>query len=155
LDIVSKGGNYLLNVGPKADGTIPEQSTASLAEIGKWMKINGEAVYATKGSPFPTLSWGRCTRKEDEGNTTLYLSVFDWPQNGNLDVPGLSNEVMSAKLLTNGKSLKTSKRTDGITVSVPEKMPDPIATVIKLEVKGVVNATSAEAKKAMKTGELD
>jgi alpha-L-fucosidase len=155
LDIASKGGNYLLNVGPKADGTIPEQSIAALAEIGKWMKANGEAIYSTKKSPFDPLPWGRCTRKEQGGNTTLYIAVFEWPKNGSLLVPGLSNEIISAKLLTNGKSLKTSKGTAGVTVSLPEKMPDPIATVIKLEVKGVVEATSAAAKKAMKTGELD
>lgn len=155
LDIASKGGNYLLNVGPKADGTIPEQSITRLQEIGKWMELNGEAIYETKGNPLPPLSWGRCTRKEQGGNTTLYLSVFEWPTDGTLFIPGLPNQIISSKLLADGKTLKTNAELGGLRITLPEKMPDRIATVIKLEVKGLVVATIPEAKKVMKSGELD
>src|SRR6266853_4482329 len=79
VDIASKGGNYLLNVGPKSDGTFPQESIDRLKEIGKWMKVNGEAIYATKASPLPILPWGRCTKKEEASTTTLYLHVFNWP----------------------------------------------------------------------------
>lgn len=144
LDITSKGGNYLLNVGPKADGTIPDPSIKSLKEIGKWMSVNGEAIYASKGNPLAPLSWGRCTRKEQHGNTTLYLAVFDWPANGKLRVPGLKNEIMGAKLLAGGKALKTSRDANGVVITVPGKMPDPIATIIKVEVKGIVASTAPE-----------
>jgi alpha-L-fucosidase len=54
-DIASKGGNYLLNVGPKPDGTFPEQSVQALKEIGDWMKVNSEAIYATKAGPLEPL----------------------------------------------------------------------------------------------------
>ena len=155
IDIASKGGNYLLNIGPKSDGTIPAESVTRLAEIGAWMKTNGEVIYATKGSPLGQLAWGRCTRKEQFGNTTLYLSVFDWPKNGKLLVPGLKNEIISAKLLIKGKKLKTSTDDAGVAITVPAEVPDPIATVIKLEVKGMVNGINAGAKKTMATGELD
>ena len=136
IDIASKGGNYLLNIGPKADGTIPDESIERLKQVGNWMKVNGESIYGTKASPLQPLSWGRCTRKEQNGNTTLYLSVFDWPSNGKLVVPGVQKPVTSATLLVNGQKVTTSTSSDGLVINVPEKAPDAIATVIKLQLKG-------------------
>jgi len=78
-DIASKGGNYLLNIGPTADGVFPQESIDRLKEIGNWMKTNGEAIYGTQASPFKSLSWGRCTQKQLTGGARLYLHVFDWP----------------------------------------------------------------------------
>jgi alpha-L-fucosidase len=154
-DIASKGGNYLLNVGPKPDGTFPEQSTERLKEIGDWMKVNSEAIYATNASPLSPLAWGRCTKKESKGKTTLYLSVFDWPKDGKLLVPGLKNKIISSKLLADNKSLKTSATADGLVITVPATAPDAIASVIKLEVKGKVEGPEIIAKEKMKTGALD
>lgn len=155
VDIASKGGNYLLNVGPKADGTFPQESIDLLKGVGVWMKANGESIYGTKASPFGLFTWGRCTKRESNGNTTLYFSVFEWPKDGKLLIPGLKNEIVSAKLLANGNGLKTEKKEDGLLVSVPEKAIDPIATVIKVEVKGVVDAASLKPKEKMKAGEID
>jgi len=73
IDVASKGGNYLLNVGPKPDGTFPEASIERLKAIGKWMDVNGESIYGTQASPFGPLPWGRCTNKEEKGKTTLYF----------------------------------------------------------------------------------
>ena len=88
IDIASKGGNYLLNIGPKGDGSVPEESVKSMQAIGAWMKVNGESIYATAASPFEKLAWGRCTQKKlPDGNTRLYLHVFDWPKDGKLVVP--------------------------------------------------------------------
>ena len=93
IDIASKGGNYLLNVGPTAEGQIPAPSVERLQAIGEWMKKNGESIYATQASPFASTPWGRCTRKTlSDGSTRLYLHVFDWPRDGKLtipDVPGV------------------------------------------------------------------
>ena len=76
IDIASKGGNYLLNIGPKADGSVPQESVDSMKAIGAWMKVNGDAIYGTKASPFEKLDWGRCTRKaapgEGPGSTSTY-----------------------------------------------------------------------------------
>ena len=155
IDIASKGGNYLLNVGPKADGEFPIQSTESLKAIGAWMKVNGESIYATKASPLAPLPWGRCTRKEKNGNTTLYLSVFEWPKDGNLVVPGLKNKITSAKLLADGKAVKTKTDEMGLVITLPEKASDPVATVIKLELKGMTDGVIAGKKEKMKAGELD
>jgi alpha-L-fucosidase len=138
VDIASKGGNYLLNVGPTAEGEFPQGSIDGLKAIGAWMKVNGEAIYGTKASPFGLLPWGRCTKKAQKGNTILYLSVFDWPADGKLTVPGLKNAVVSAKLLAGGNTLKTDASADGLVINVPEKAPDTIAAVIRVEVSGIL-----------------
>jgi len=154
-DIASKGGNYLLNVGPKADGTFPQESIDLLKGMGAWMKINGESIYGTKASPFGTLPWGRCTKKENGKNTILYFTVFEWPKDGKLVIPGLKNDIVSAKLLANSASLKTEKKDDGIIIRLPENPLDVNATVIKVEVKGSVENVLAKPKDKMKAGELD
>ena len=146
VDISSKGGNYLLNVGPKADGTFPQESIELLKGMGQWMKINSESIYGTKASPFGLFPWGRCTKKENGKNTTLYFSIFDWPKDGKLTIAGLKNEIISAKLLADNTALKIEKNEDGIMIKVPEKAIDPNATVIKVEVKGTVEPVSAKPK---------
>jgi alpha-L-fucosidase len=155
LDIASKGGNYLLNIGPKADGEFPAESIERLKAIGVWMKVNGEAVYGTQASPLAPLSWGRCTRKDKNGNTTLYLSVFEWPKDGKLIVPGLRNQVNSAALLASGKKLQTGIDNDQLVITLPPNAVDPIATVIRLDVKGIIEKVQApQVKKEMQAGEV-
>jgi alpha-L-fucosidase len=139
-DIASKGGNYLLNVGPDALGQIPQPSIERLQAIGSWMKVNSEAIYATKASPLGTLPWGRCTQKEQNGNTVLYFSVFDWPKDGKLVIPGLNQAAVSAKILDGGASLKFADSPAGMVIQVPEKAPDTVASVIKVIIKGKVNS---------------
>src|SRR5258705_1103603 len=122
--------------------------------MGAWMKINGESIYGTTASPFGLFQWGRCTKKDpdshrDGKNTTLYFSVFDWPKDGKLSVPGLKNEIISAKLLADNAALKIEKNEDGIMIKVPENANDPNATVIKVEVKGTVEPVSAKSKDKM------
>ncbi len=154
-DIASKGGNYLLNVGPDPLGQIPQPSIERLQAVGAWMKVNGEAIYASKASPVGMLPWGRCTQKAENGNTNLYFSVFDWPKDGKLTIPGLNLPVVAAKILADGKSLKTKSVSGGLEIAVPDKAPDAIASVIKVTVKGKVDAVKVDAKKKMKTGALD
>ncbi|MCL2330154.1 MAG: alpha-L-fucosidase, partial [Phycisphaerae bacterium] len=101
IDTSSKGGNLLLNVGPMPTGEIPEASVERLAEIGKWMKVNGEAIYGTKSSPFESkLAWGRATMRlgKQSEPTKIYLHVFEWPQDGQLIVP-LRSPAIKAYLL--------------------------------------------------------
>jgi alpha-L-fucosidase len=155
VDIASKGGNYLLNVGPKPDGTFPQESIDRLKAVGDWMKVNSEAIYATKANPLTPVSWGRITTKADEDNTNLYLSVFEWPKDGKLVVPGLNNKIKTARLLANGKKLKTKKTVDGTEIMLPVQAPDAVASVIKLNVKGEIASKASEATDKMKTGELD
>lgn len=156
IDIASKGGNYLLNIGPKADGEFPQASIDRLKEIGAWMTVNGEAIYSTKSANLKPFDWGRITLKEIDNKTYLYLAIFNWPKNGKLLLPELNNTVISAKLLSNGEALKTLVSSDGLTINVPMKEPDVIATVIKIELKNKIsNIQSAQPNSKMKTGELD
>ena len=131
IDIASKGGNYLLNVGPTAEGLIPQPSVERLAEVGRWMKVNGQSIYGTTASPFAKqLSFGRATRKGGR----IYLHVFEWPTDGKLQLPSWGKAVTNAYLLTSPKTaLKFSASSESITVLTPAKAPDPIASVVVLE----------------------
>jgi alpha-L-fucosidase len=154
-DIASKGGNYLLNVGPDSRGRIPQPSIDSLKTIGAWMKTNSEAIYATKASPFGTFEWGRCTQKPAGQDTLVYFHVFHWPANGELSVPGIPNPVLKATLLSTGAELRAVTRNGTVTFSLPTKAPDPIASVIKVTLKGGLAAGSHQPQQKMRTGELD
>jgi alpha-L-fucosidase len=140
IDIASKGGNFLLNVGPTGEGVIPAPSVERLSEVGEWMKVNGEAIYGTSASPFKKFDWGRCTEKVTADGTTLYLHVFDWPKEGKLFVPGLTNKVEST-VLFNGNSrqrMKAILAAGGTTILVPENAPDKISSTIVVKIKGTV-----------------
>jgi alpha-L-fucosidase len=138
VDIASKGGNYLLNVGPTSEGLIPGPSVERLRAIGQWMKVNHEAIYATTASPFKRLPWGRCTKKLAPEEATLYLHVFNWPSDGRLVVPGLKNLPRHAYLLADPKkqSLTTTPASNDLLIAVPASAPDPISSTIVLKIKG-------------------
>jgi len=131
VDIVSKGGNYLLNIGPKGDGSVPQESIASMRAIGRWMATNGEAIHGTTASPFERPTWGRCTKKPGK----LYAHVFEWPDNGALHVPTGELSVRRVSLLAdpNRTLLKTEKKSGTLIVQVPRKPPDDIVSVIVIE----------------------
>jgi alpha-L-fucosidase len=133
-DIASKGGNFLLNVGPTAEGLIPQPSVERLAAMGEWMKVNGESIYGTTASPIGAVPWGRCTVKPGK----LYLHVFKWPGDSKLRVSNLKSEVKKAYLLVDKerKELEADRVGDNeVIISVPEKTPDPVNTVIVVEIK--------------------
>ncbi|HSO85814.1 MAG TPA: alpha-L-fucosidase, partial [Draconibacterium sp.] len=132
IDIVSKGGNFLLNVGPNQYGIIPEVCQQNLREMGDWLKVNGEAIYGTQASPFPFLSWGRATRN----GQTLYLHVFDWPKDGKLVVP-FANKITKAYLLADAKTnLKVTAGKENSGIQLPAYAPDKIASVVAVEFEG-------------------
>ena len=140
-DIASKGGNYLLNVGPTAEGLFPQESIDRLKEIGAWMKVNGESIYGTRASPFAKLDLGRCTQKTIGKNTRLYLHVFNWPVDGKLTVPGIFNKPVQAYLLSDSqkKLLATTRKEDAIIVDVPSISPDEINSVVVLDIEGAAD----------------
>jgi alpha-L-fucosidase len=142
IETASKGGNYLLNVGPEASGKFPPEIITRLKDIGKWMKVNSESIYGTTASPFKVLPWGRATTKAlANGNTEIFLQVYNWPEDGKLIVQGLQNAVLSAKFLANGASLGIGKTDGNLFLNVPAKALDPVSTVIKLTVKGTPEIT--------------
>jgi alpha-L-fucosidase len=132
VDIASKGGNYLLNVGPTAEGLIPAPSVERLREMGRWMAANGESIHGTSASPLPAFEWGRCTMKKSGGSTTLYLHVFNWPAGGKLLVPGLDSG--KASLLANDRKLSGKAVEGGYEISVGAQAPDPIDSVVVLKI---------------------
>jgi alpha-L-fucosidase len=133
--IVSKGGNYLLNIGPTGEGIIPDPSVRILKSVGEWMDKNSESIYGTSPSPFPVeFPWGFCTRKGD----LLYLHVFDWPVDGILKVEGLNNRIRNAYMLADkaGK-LKVNRDESGQwLISLPESRPDAINSVVVSQIAG-------------------
>jgi alpha-L-fucosidase len=154
VDIVSKGGNYLLNVGPMADGVIPERSAENLREVGRWLRVNGEAVYGAGRTPFgEELGGYYCDLKDRNGKpifaarehwrcTTkpgkLYFIVFRWPREL-FELPSFKNRIKAAYLLGDPerKPLAVSVAEDGVRqLRVPRPEPTPIANVIVVELEG-------------------
>lgn len=133
----AKGGNILLNIGPKGDGTIDQPDEEILAGIGKWMAVNGESIHGTQRTPLDRQAWGDSTVKGD----TLYLHVMNWPSNGKLLVGGLLSGVKQTYLLSDAakRPLKTERvGTDDLLVRVPATAPDAVDTVIVLKTDGSV-----------------
>ena len=129
VDIASKGGNYLLNVGPTAEGEIPQPSIERLQQVGTWMKANGEAIYGTHASPFKKLSFnGRCTQKPGK----LFLHLFARPAGGTITLP-MANKITKAYLLADPN---TALQVADKTITLPDALPDPIATVVVAEIQG-------------------
>ena len=129
VDIVSKGGNYLLNVGPTAEGAIPQPSVDRLLAMGQWLQVNGEAVYGTRPGPLQGVEWCRSTVRPGR----FYLHVFDWPRGGELVVPGVPQQVSKAYLLADPKAtLTVSRRGDSLVVKGPAAAPDAVDTVVVL-----------------------
>lgn len=137
IDIVSKGGNYLLNVGPTSEGLIPQPSIERLQEIGRWLAANGEAIYGSGASPFSEITWGRVTQKKSGKLTKLYLHVFDWPSDGKLVVPGLAAKIKQAYPLASAANRLLTEEKDGeLYIDVSQVQPAAAATVIVLELDG-------------------
>ncbi|HEY2804355.1 MAG TPA: alpha-L-fucosidase [Gemmatimonadales bacterium] len=129
VETASKGGNLLLNVGPKADGTFPAESVERLAAIGRWMAVNGDAIHGTTASPFASSPF-RVTTK---GNR-LNLFLASWPTTP-LVVPGLVTPVRTAYLLADtGKTpIPITPGPRGPALTLPTTAPDPVCSVIVLE----------------------
>lgn len=140
FDIAAKGGNYLLNVGPTAEGLIPQESVDILAKVGDWMKTNNECIYGTQASPFKIeFKWGNITQKSGK----LYLGIFNWPTTG-FYLEGLKNKVKKVYLLADKQQkplpFKASfdKRTDHnrLKIELPKVAPDKVVSVVVVEIEG-------------------
>ncbi len=144
IDAVSKNGNYLLNVGPTAEGIIAEPYAVRLLKIGKWLKANGEAIYGCSGTVWGTefgdygvvngkrkfvaapANW-RCTSKKNN----LYIHILKWPEDGKLQLPAYKATIKKAVIL-GGRKVDCIQTLDKIILSLPKNAPDSLATVVKL-----------------------
>jgi alpha-L-fucosidase len=136
VDVVSKNGNFLLNVGPTGEGVIPGQSLERLREVGAWLKVNGEAIYGTTGTSIAKPSWGRITKKTTPLGTTVYLHVFTWPTDGKLSVDGLKVTPEAVTLLATGATLQSSMTDAGLSITIPTEAPDKLSSTIVVKVAG-------------------
>lgn len=144
IDIASKGGNYLLNVGPTNLGEFTPETMDRLQTMGAWMKKYSASIYGTTASPFGKLSFdGRCTRK---GNK-LFLQVFKWPEDGRIVLGGLKTEPSRAKELSTGETVVVSKSTSGDQAAWAIQKPnaiDPYATVVELDFRSAPEVVQVE-----------
>lgn len=122
-------GNFLLNVGPKPDGTIQEEFVARLKEIGGWLEKNGESIYGTRGGPIGPRPWGVTTAK---GNK-VYLHLLDWPDR-HLAIPSLGKPARSAKLLVDGAPVGIKRIGAGLLLELPDRGRQPFDTVVEISV---------------------
>jgi alpha-L-fucosidase len=131
VDIVSKGGIYLLNVGPTAEGIIPQPSVERLQAMGDWLQVNGEAIYGTIPGPIQGVDWCRSTVRPGK----IYLHVFDWPADGRIKINEAMQGISRAYLLSDSSqtTLPVSRADGNIIISGPVSAPDPANTVIVLE----------------------
>lgn len=133
VDIVSKGGNYLLNVGPTAVGEIPQPSVERLAAMGAWLDANSAAIYGTRPGPLQGLEGYRTT--VDPATGRIFLHVFDWPAGGRIAIPGLEQGVRGASLLVGGATLPVTGGEGGLVIQGPDEAPDAVDTVVVLDPK--------------------
>jgi alpha-L-fucosidase len=158
VDIVSKGGNYLLNVGPTAEGLIPQPSQDNLRAVGRWLKVNGEAIYGAGTTPFgeelgtpdpegkkdkkgnplfiAKTDW-RCTTKPGK----LYIHLFKWPA-GSFELPAIKDKVTRAYLLADPQKQALTVKQNGQkwSISLPAAAPDKMDSVLVLELEKAGNA---------------
>ena len=156
LDTVSKNGNLLLNVGPKSDGTIPDEARTVLLEMGDWLKLNGEAVFGTR--PFtvfgegPTKAPRNSTEKNSDIQTyasedirfttrdgNLYATALGWPESGELQIhvlgsglPYLGGNICSVALLGSDAPITFTQKPTGLFLKLPAQKPNDIAYVFRI-----------------------
>jgi len=132
---VGRGGTYMLNIGPRGDGSVPGRAARSLREAGEWIHRYPRVVYGTDASPWRrAMPWGDVTVK---GNR-LFLSVFDWPESGKLFLSGLKTPIQSARLLNSDGEQEIAFQSAGnwTVFDVPARAPDKLVSVIELDLAG-------------------
>jgi len=142
ISTVARGGTYMLNVGPKGDGTIPIEAQDALRESGEWLKKYPQIIDAADPSPWgQKLPWGDVTITDGK----LNICVYDWPVDGEILLPGLENKVKSAGLWVNGdlEPLPTYKTGNWTTIRLPYRRPEKLISVIQLEVIGDISVEKA------------
>ena len=140
---VAMNGNYLLNIGPKEDGSIPQASLNRLQQIGKWMQVNKKAIEKASPSPFKqAFRWGSITQQTGK----LYLNISDWPKDSTLAIHGLNTKIKYAQFLSEGKQIKTSKQGDYTIFHLPKNSTDPFVSVIEVELDGILSVEDVLAQ---------
>jgi len=130
-DVASKGGNFLLDVGPTPEGTIQPEFVERLRAMGQWLKANGDSIYGTTYGPVQNLAFGRTTAKAG----VVYLHVFDWPKTAKLQLDGLNQRVSGVSMLATHEKLQFEQASSRLTITVPSQAPDPYDSVIRIQTR--------------------
>jgi alpha-L-fucosidase len=130
VEVVGRGGNLLLNIGPRGDGTIPGQQVERLRAVGKWLEKNGETIYGTRPGPLPPTDWGYVVQKDRR----IYLHILDWP-GSTVELKGLFVKDIASVHLLNGASLSIKEARGGSIISLPEAMGNEVDTIVELDVR--------------------
>src|SRR5690606_2688806 len=139
LKVVSAGGNYLLNIGPKEDGTVISFEKQVLAGVGQWLEKNGESIYGTRATALPEQDWGMVTAKPGK----LYLQVIDFPENNKLTIKGLQTDVKKVYPLADSSIILESRMTNtGYEIDLTnEIIKDKFATTLVLDYDNELSIT--------------
>lgn len=134
---VSLNGNFLLNIGPRANGDVPFEISQRLLEIGNWLKVNGESIYGCGSYTLPKdqHDWGKITCRKTESGANLYLHIFNYPLNNQLDLTGIYTSPSKVYLLSdkNKAPLSFIRNNALTTIMLPSSSPDPYVPVVVVE----------------------
>lgn len=125
VEVVSRGGNYLLNIGPTGRGSFPPEAVERLQYMGRWMAANHDSIYGCTYTPLQGQSWGRATRKDDR----IYLHLFDWPSDQCLVIDDFPGQAQQVSLLS-GEPLSFTQHASRLEIQLPVRFPDPQVSVI-------------------------
>lgn len=132
--VVGRGGNFLLNVGPRADGSWEPQVAEILREIGAWMEVNSEAIYGTEANPLGAQRWGEITWKTDGDATYLYVHILEWPANGELLLPLKHDPIALEWLGASSSEVSATRNADGLRLQLNQVTPlHPAVSVLRME----------------------
>ena len=129
IKVISRGGNYLLNIGPRGDGSVVEFEKEVLLKMGAWTNANAEAIYATKANPFPhAFSWGDITTRDN----SLYLFVRK--DNQAIDLNGFNGKITDVSVLASGEKCRYQQnlKSNSVQISLPENPENIPVTVLKV-----------------------
>ena len=134
IRVCSRGGNFLLNIGPRGDGSVVEFEENVLSDIGRWLERNGKAIYETMSDPFQVpFEWGAITSRSDK----LYLHVLEKPKDGLIILPGLDGKITKVSVIADGTPCTYHKDSKGVTINVPANInPENEIKVIEIDFEG-------------------
>ncbi|WOH38140.1 alpha-L-fucosidase [Thalassotalea fonticola] len=138
IRVIARGGLFKLNIGPKGDGSIPQQAVENMSIAGQWLAINKAAIYATTASPYYGFPWGDITVKHNK----LYLHIFELPKLGKLHLPSLQNSVLNAEMLSDGAKVRFVKDNETLTLTLPKKLNEDLIHVVEISLDGTPKVSS-------------